>query len=54
MRTGDVGDLGQIDDGGRDVHVDVHVPIRDQGVPPSVLSSEVELLSQKSGHVGIT
>lgn len=50
--TGHVGGLGQVNDGGRDSHVDMHAErVADQRVPPSVLSDEVEVLPEKSGHV---
>ena len=50
--TGHVGGHGQVNDGGRDPHVDMHAErVADQRVPPSVLSDEVEVLPEKSGHV---
>lgn len=53
IHTGNEGDLRQTDDGGRDPHVDVHVVVRDEAVPRSVLSGEVELLPEEACHVGI-
>ena len=52
--TGDVGDDGQLGDGGRDAHVDVHVVVGDERVPLPVFSGEVELLPHEAGHVRVT
>ena len=53
IRTGDVGDLREIGDGGRDAHVDDEGVIRDEAVPRSILAGEIELLPQEARHVGI-